>query len=187
MLTLYVPCSLPENLRFDLCHCLWPLKRAPNQPPPQALRCSRCRGERETRVTGVEPQGTMGRVKTPSRLPLRAHFNRERETSGWVRGRLPTVMSLFLSLFPTPETRRGMGTSFRSDGFWDRLGGRVLLFNMVNGCLGYHQPIITNPCPPKRSQESLHRKLVPIPLIVQERGISLPDDSNRQKKENDYH
>ena len=32
------------------------------QPPPQALRFSHGRGERETRVTGDEPQGTMGRV-----------------------------------------------------------------------------------------------------------------------------
>ena len=29
------------------------------QPPPQALRFSHGRGERETRVTGDEPQGTM--------------------------------------------------------------------------------------------------------------------------------
>ena len=45
------------------------------------------------RVTGDEPQGTMGRVQTageatsrslcPSRLPLRAHFQRD----VWVRGR----------------------------------------------------------------------------------------------------
>ena len=58
------------------------------QPPPQALRFSHRRGERETRVTGDEPQGTMGRVQTslsPSRLPLRAHFLRERDV--WVRGR----------------------------------------------------------------------------------------------------
>ena len=34
------------------------------QPPPQALRFSHGRGERETRVTGDEPQGTMGRVQT---------------------------------------------------------------------------------------------------------------------------
>ena len=64
------------------------------QPPPQALRFSHRRGERETRVTGDEPQGTMGRVQTageapsrplsPSRLPLRAHFHRERDV--WVRG-----------------------------------------------------------------------------------------------------
>ena len=33
------------------------------QPPPQALRFSHGRGERETRVTGDEPQGTMGRVQ----------------------------------------------------------------------------------------------------------------------------
>ena len=59
------------------------------QPSPQALRFSRRRGKRETRVTGDEPQGTMGRVQragettsrslSPSRLPLRAHFHRERE------------------------------------------------------------------------------------------------------------
>ena len=66
----------------------------PRQPPPQALRFSHRRGERETRVTGDEPQGTMGRVQTageapsrplsPSRLPLRAHFHRQRDF--WVRG-----------------------------------------------------------------------------------------------------
>ena len=39
------------------------------------------------RVTGDEPQGTMGRLRTsPSRLPLRAHFNQKRDV--WVRGRL---------------------------------------------------------------------------------------------------
>ena len=35
------------------------------------------------RVTGDEPQGTMGRL-SPSRLPLRAHFNQKRDV--WVRG-----------------------------------------------------------------------------------------------------
>ena len=37
---------------------------------------------------------------------------------------------------------------------------------LVNGCLEYHQPVITIACPPKRSQKWLHRKLVPISLIV---------------------
>ena len=65
-----------------------------SQPLPQALRFSHRRGECETRVPGDEPQGTMGRVQTageapsrplsPSRLPLRAHFHRERNV--WVRG-----------------------------------------------------------------------------------------------------
>ena len=69
------------------------LSNRKNQPPPQALRFSHRRGERETRVTGDEPQGTMGRVQTageatsrpssPFRLPLRAHFFIERETSGY--------------------------------------------------------------------------------------------------------
>ena len=36
------------------------------------------------RVTGDEPQGTMGRAQTPSRLPLRAHFHQKRDV--WVRG-----------------------------------------------------------------------------------------------------
>ena len=57
------------------------------QPPPQALRFSHGRGERETRVTGDEPQGTMGRVQTaPSHLPLRAH---RRETSGYEAAQAP--------------------------------------------------------------------------------------------------
>ena len=47
------------------------------------------RGERKTRVTGDNAQGTTGKVKkgglvpsrpfSPSRLPLRANFHRERE------------------------------------------------------------------------------------------------------------
>ena len=75
-----------------------PLLKRTNQerPPPQALRFSHRRSERETRVTGDKPQGTMGRVQTageapshplfPSRLPLRAHFHREGEV--WVQGRI---------------------------------------------------------------------------------------------------
>ena len=60
-----------------------------SQPPPQALRFLQSRG-----ATGDEPQGTIGRVQTagkatsrplsPSRLPLRVHFHRERDI--WVRG-----------------------------------------------------------------------------------------------------
>ena len=44
------------------------------------------------RVTGDEPQGTMGRVQTalsPSRLPLRAHFHQKRDV--WVRGSKSTL------------------------------------------------------------------------------------------------
>ena len=66
-----------------------------HQPPDRELPFLH-RGERETRVTGDEEQGTMGRRKmrgeatsrpfSPSRLPLRANFPREkdhRETSGY--------------------------------------------------------------------------------------------------------
>ena len=59
-----------------------------HQPPPQALRFSHGRGERETRVTGDEPQGTMERVKTAGDLPafLCAHIFIKRETSGYEAG-----------------------------------------------------------------------------------------------------
>ena len=61
------------------------------QPPPQALRFSHDRGQRETRVTtGDEPHGkgtdsrrSASRPLSPSRLPLRAH---RRETSGYEAG-----------------------------------------------------------------------------------------------------
>ena len=65
-----------------------------NQPPPQALRFSHGRGERETRVTGDEPQGTMGRVQTEGlRLPDLVSFS-------WQKSRfLGTAQFLvFLSL-----------------------------------------------------------------------------------------
>ena len=42
---------------------------------------------------------------------------------------------------------------------------------LVSGCLEYHRPIIINPCPPKRYEKSLRRKLVPMALIVLEWGI----------------
>ena len=43
------------------------------QPPPQALPFSHGRGQRETRVTGDEPQGTMGRLRLGTRQELRAN------------------------------------------------------------------------------------------------------------------
>ena len=45
--------------------------------------------------------------------------------------------------FPFPETMREKGNSFRRNDFWHRLGGQALLW-YVNGCLDYHQLIITN-------------------------------------------
>ena len=57
--------------------------------PPQALRVSRRRGERETQVTGYEPQGTMGRVQTAGEARLARclppAFLCARETSGSLR------------------------------------------------------------------------------------------------------
>ena len=60
------------------------------------------------RVTGDEPQGTMGRLRTageapspplsPSRLPLRAHFNQKRNV--WVRGRSKPLVSIWTALKP---------------------------------------------------------------------------------------
>ena len=68
------------------------------QPRPEAFRFSHGRGERETRVTGDEPQETMGRVQlSPSRLPFRAHFHRGRDV--WVRGSLCTLHRNKFNLF----------------------------------------------------------------------------------------
>ena len=56
------------------------------QPPPQALRFSHGRGERETSdwwwTARDHGKGTDGR--SPSRLPLGAHFHQKRDV--WVRG-----------------------------------------------------------------------------------------------------
>ena len=59
-----------------------------HQPPPQALLFSLGRGEHETRESGDEPQGTMGRVQTADARCLLpaffcAHSFIERETSGY--------------------------------------------------------------------------------------------------------
>ena len=78
-----------------------------SQPPPQALHFSRRRGERETRVTGDEPQGTMGKVQTAGEAPrlarcllpafLCANIFIERETSGYVAGLFPCLLDWALS------------------------------------------------------------------------------------------
>ena len=56
------------------------------QPPPQALRFSHGREASAKRVTGDEPQETMGRVLSTSRLPLRARFKERRlgTRQGWL-------------------------------------------------------------------------------------------------------
>ena len=67
-------------------------------PPPRAPRVSHGRGERETGVTGDEPQGIMGRVQTarearlarcllPTFLCAHIFIEREKERDVWVRGR----------------------------------------------------------------------------------------------------
>ena len=65
-----------------------------------------------------------------------------------------------------------MGTSFRCDDSWDRLGGQALVM------IGWWYPmqpltiLKSNTCPPKRSQKPSLRKLVPIPLLVSGVGNS---------------
>ena len=59
------------------------------QPPPQALRFSQGRGERETRVTGDEPQGTMEKG-TDTFPPSFAHTSKERRLGSRQVGALLT-------------------------------------------------------------------------------------------------
>ena len=69
------------------------------QPPPQALPFSHGWGERETRVTGDESQGTMGRVQTARsawRSPVVSFppsFARTSKRDVWVRGRVGSIIS----------------------------------------------------------------------------------------------
>lgn len=46
----------------------------------------------------------------------------------------------------------------------------LIILNTVHGCLEYRRPIMTNACPPKRFQKSLHPELVPILMWVSEAG-----------------
>ena len=55
---------------------------APDQPAPQALRFLHGRSERETLMTGDEPQGAMGRVN-PGCLPFTKIFPKIRLESKW--------------------------------------------------------------------------------------------------------
>ena len=61
--------------------------------------------------------------------------------------------------------------SRKLDGVWVQVFGAMIsgivwvdrrYLWLVNGCLEYHQPIITNACPSKWSQKSWRQKLVPI-------------------------
>ena len=63
-------------------------------PPPQALCFSHGRGERETRVTGHEPQGTIGKVQTEGLSPtvsFSPSFARTSKRDVWVRGSTCTL------------------------------------------------------------------------------------------------
>lgn len=44
----------------------------------------------------------------------------------------------------------------------------LIILNIEHGCLEYRRPIMTNACPPKRFQKSLHPELVPILMWVSE-------------------
>ena len=78
--------TIPEgNMGYDQC-----------QPPPQALRFSHGRGERETRVTGDELQGTMGRELLPAFLC--AHVLKK---DVWVRGSDQYIVLTTLPVEPT--------------------------------------------------------------------------------------
>jgi len=63
--------------------------------------------------------------------------------------------------FPIPETIRQMGKSLCATISEIILVDKRCIW-LVNGCLEYHRPIITDACPPKQSQKSLHPKLVTI-------------------------
>ena len=54
--------------------------------------------------------------------------------------------------------------------FLGSYGWTIVTSDWLGGCLEYHRPIITNACPPRRSQKSLHPKHVLILPWVSEVG-----------------
>ena len=116
------------------------------QPPPQALHFSHGRGERETRVTGDEPQGTMGRVETTGEarclLPvfLCTHIFIERETSGYEAGVEPNKtprqnvyacarLSIFSHFFS--HTTQSKVSPARSASFCGQLVAQLFCFMLL--------------------------------------------------------
>ena len=71
-------------------------------------------------------------------------------------------------ILPTLVTIREMETSFRRNNLQDRFGGEAL-FIFGKWLPWIPGPIITNVCPPKRFQISLHQKLSPIPHGISSR------------------
>ena len=71
-------------------------------------------------------------------------------------------------LFPTFNMHVDVTTLHNLYGEWVQAFGAMFRdrYLMVNGCLDYYRPIITNACLPTRSQTSLRRKLETIPLKV---------------------
>ena len=76
-----------------------------SRPPPQVLRFSQSRGERLLMNRKGPWEGTDGRRSPlpPSRLPLRAHFHRERDV--WVRSRRYVTLYVVISLKSKPVQR----------------------------------------------------------------------------------
>ena len=60
--------------------------------------------------------------------------------------------------------RGRMGTSFGRSAFWDRSGGQALV--MIGRWFSRQLLASRKACPPTRSQNSLPRKLVSIPLMI---------------------
>ena len=75
-------------VEFQYHLLIFPAPMMLTQPPPQALRFSHGRGERETSDWWWTARD---HGKGPSRLPLREHFHQKRDV--WVRGRWPYTLS----------------------------------------------------------------------------------------------
>ena len=104
------------------------------------------RGREFRRETAREGEGRSGKPGRFRRTPL---FSKNEKLEQ------PGPFDKIVIIIYHPINFRESGHNLSKGRFLDRLCGQVLPF-------GYHGTIITNACPPKQSQKSLHPKLVAI-------------------------
>ena len=128
---------------------------APDQPAPQALRFLHGRSERETLMTGDEPQGTMGRVH-PGCLPFTKIFPKIRLESKWnttlwvvlseISGSNKTSEKVVL-FFPDGIFQTEIRVPYLQSHLWNRVQAFAVVFGkwnwfvqMVNAIPGRNLP-----------------------------------------------
>ena len=94
---------------------------------------------------------------------------RDRLVLSWVRAQISSILdmpTLEVMRHKTSASFRVKGTSFGCSVFFGSFGWTSVTYDWSMVFKATIKPVISNACSPKWSQESLRRKLVPIPLTV---------------------